>query len=64
MHLKRRVIVGWICVTAAIIVVGLTRWRIKKEISKQRRKKKLGSVNIGGKCKNINMFVIIYYFLS
>mmetsp|Transcript_2743 Transcript_2743/g.4124 ORF Transcript_2743/g.4124 Transcript_2743/m.4124 type:complete len:556 (+) Transcript_2743:157-1824(+) len=45
---KRHSFMICLALTAAVAFVGFTRWRMKKEISKRRKRKKEGSVNIGG----------------
>lgn len=45
---KSRTLALIIALTAAVTIIGVTRWRVKKEQSRRRKKKKEGSVNIGG----------------
>ena len=35
-------------ITTALMLVLITRWRLKGEIQRRKKKKKTGSVNIGG----------------
>lgn len=48
-EINKKTIFICLTITTTFLLLGITRWRTKRELNRRKKKKKEGSVNIGGK---------------